>query len=197
MSFIPLDIEVVFFFFEENYLIQGKHIMASNLTETFTEVAEKIQEQMNKGNTRISVFAGATKMPIINNYALLFHTAFLQTIDEYNLALNDVRVMLKIIELMKFGNLVHISWTKIAKDLKIMPKNMSRHINKLKQAKLLLSEDGNIFLNPQIIAKGKFLQKGDDDTIKLLEKGAEALEGTNIKPNILTPKMQNGNKNDN
>lgn len=164
--------------------------MASNLTETFTEVAEKIQEQMDKGNTRISVFTGASKMPIINNYALLFHTAFLQTIDDYNLALNDVRVMLKIIELMKFGNIVHISWTKVAKDLKILPKNMTRHINKLKKAKLLLDDDGNIFLNPQIIAKGKFIQHGDDETIKLLEKGAQALEGTNIKPNIITPKMK-------
>lgn len=168
--------------------------MASNLTETFTEVAEKIQEQIDQGNTQISVFTSATKMPIINNYALLFHTAFLQTIDEYKLTLNDIRVMLKIIELMRFGNLVHISWTKIAKELKIMPKNMSRHINKLKKANLLLDDEGNIFLNPQIIAKGKFLQKGDENLVNLLEKGATALEGTNIKPNIITPKMQKENK---
>ena len=45
-------------------------------------------------------------------------------------------------------------------------------------------------MNPQIIAKGKFLQKGDENLIHLLEKGAEALEGTNVKPSILTPKMQ-------
>ena len=58
-------------------------------------------------------------MPIINNYALLIHTAFLQTINDYNLTLNDVKVMLKIIEYMKFGNLVHLSWSKVAEDLNI------------------------------------------------------------------------------
>lgn len=168
--------------------------MPSTLTDTLAEVAERVQEQIDKHNTNISIFTGSTKMHIINNYALLFHTAFLQTIDDYNLSLNDVRVMLKIIELMKFGNLVHMSWTKIAKDLKIIPKNMSRYINKLKQAKLIIDDDGNIFLNPQIIAKGKFTIH-DEKSVHLLEKGAEALEGTNVKPSILTPKMKEKKQN--
>ena len=74
--------------------------------------------------------------------------------------------------------------------LKYKRNNITRHVSKLKQAKLIIDDDGNIFLNPQIIAKGKFLQKGDENLIHLLEKGAEALEGTNVKPSILTPKMQ-------
>lgn len=164
--------------------------MPSNFTETLTEISEKVQAEIDKGNAQISIFTGATKMPIVNNYALLFHTAFLQTIDDYKLSLNDVRVMLKIIEYMKFGNLVHMSWTKLGKDLGISSKNISRHITKLRNAKLILDDDGNIYLNPQIVAKGKFLQKGDEDLEKLLDKGAEALEGTNIKPNIITPKMK-------
>lgn len=168
--------------------------MTTDLTATLTEVTEKVQAEIDKGNTHISIFTGASKMPIINNYALLFHTAFLQTINDYNLTLNDVKVMLKIIEYMKFGNLVHLSWSKVAEDLNIKRNNITRHVSKLKQAKLIIDDDGNIFLNPQIIAKGKFLQKGDENLIHLLEKGAEALEGTNVKPSILTPKMQKEKK---
>lgn len=165
-----------------------------NLLEALGEVADKVQEQMDKNNTQISIHSGPARMPIINNYALLFNTAFLQTLDDYKLTLNDVRVMLKIIEYMKFGNLVHVSWAKLAIDIGIKPQNITRHIKKLKTAKLLLDDNGNVFLNPQIIAKGKFIAKGDEDTMRLLDLGAQALEGTNIKPNIMTPKMREKQK---
>lgn len=160
-----------------------------NIASALTEVAENIQDHLDKNNTNISIYSGPTKMPIVNNFALLFHSSFLETIDEYKLSLNDIRVVLKIIDYMKFGNLIHISWSKIALDLNIKPNNITRHISKLKKAKLIIDDSGNIYLNPQIIAKGKFLQQ-DKELKEILNKGAEILEGTTISPNIITKEIR-------
>ena len=132
------------------------------------------------------------RMPIVNNFALIFHNTFLFTIDDYNLSRNDIRVMLKIIDLMKFGNLVKLSWADVARSLGIPEKNIIRHIKKLRDAHLLIDDEGgNTYLNPQIIAKGKFLQKNGDETlIQLLDLGAKAMEDTAMSPNIITPNIR-------
>lgn len=156
-------------------------------------VAEGIQEHLDKGNKSINVFTAPARMPIINQFCLLFYQSFLDTIDEYQLKLNDIRVILKILEKMQFGNLVKLSWSDIARSLKMNPTNINRHIKKLKDAALLIEDEGgNTYLNPQIIAKGKFLQNNEDaKIIELLNLGADALDGTNIKPSIMTDKIKN------
>lgn len=160
-------------------------------TDILTKAAEAITEHLEDKND-VNVFTMPARMPIVNNFVLLFYNSFLQTIDEYNLSRNDIRVMLQIVDLMKFGNLVKLSWSEVAKMLNIPPKNMSRHINNLKSASLLIDDiHGNTYLNPQIISKGKFLKKGDnEELIRILDLGAEALEKTGRKPNIKTPRMQ-------
>lgn len=169
---------------------------AKDSTSALEAIADSLQETMKNGNKQVNVFTAPARMPIVNQFALIFHNNFLLTIDDYNLRLNDIRVMLKIIDLMKFGNLVKLSWSDVARSLRIDPTNMGRHIKKLKQAKLLIEDEGgNTYLNPQIIAKGKFIQeKEDQQLIKILNIGAEALEGTNIKPSIITKKIKNKEK---
>lgn len=165
-----------------------QHRQATGILE---DIAKSIDDHLDEKND-VNVFAMPARMPIVNNFVLLFYNAFLQTIDDYGLTLNDVRVMLKIIDLMKFGNLVKISWTDVAKGLGISHTNMPRHLKKLRAAQLLIDdENGSTFLNPQIISKGKFLKKGDnEELIRILDLGAEALEKTGRKPNIKTPRMQ-------
>ena len=93
---------------------------------------------------------------------------------------------------MKFGNLVKLSWADVARSLGIPEKNIIRHIKKLRDAHLLIDDEGgNTYLNPQIIAKGKFLQKNGDETlIQLLDLGAKAMEDTAMSPNIITPNIR-------
>ena len=162
-------------------------------TDVLQSVVDGIQEQFDKGNKSVNVFTAPARMPIVNQFALIFHNNFLMTIDEYKLALNDIRIMLKIIDLMKFGNLVKLSWSDVARSLDIDPTNMGRHIKKLKKAALLIEDNGgNTYLNPQIIAKGKFLENSSDKTlIEILNIGADAIDGTNVTPSIITDKIRN------
>ena len=158
-----------------------------------TTIAQGINEHLDTNND-VNVFSMPARMPIVNNFVLLFYNSFLQSIDDYNLSINDVRVMLKIVDLMKFGNLLKLSWSSVGRSLGIAPKNMVRHVSKLKDARLLINDaDGNTYLNPQICSKGKFLQKlgkNGNELIKVLELGADALQGTNIEPSIVTPSMR-------
>lgn len=161
-------------------------------TTALTEVAQKLQSTLDEGHKTVNVFAMPARMPIVNQFALLFHTSLLETIDEYNLTLNDLRVILKVIELMQFGNLVKISWLDVGKALNIKKQNMSKHVRNLKASGLLITHEGATYLNPQIIAKGKFLQQRGQETEDLkhlLNAGAEALEGSSRSPSILTPEL--------
>ena len=157
-----------------------------------SELLVDVQQKMDESDGRINVYTAPSKMPIINEFALLFFSAFLSVIDEFKLTRNEIRLTLKIIEMMRFGNLVKLSWSSVGESLGINRPNMVKHVKALKEAQLLIEDDGgNIYLNPQIIAKGKFLPgKGDEDIERLLDLGAEALKGTSANPSIVTPKMR-------
>lgn len=161
--------------------------MSRNVESSLLDVVENIQNQMDTTNAQIFVYSGKRKMQIVNEFAIMFGTAFLQCIDDYNLSRNDIRVVLKIIEYMKFGNLVRMSYSSIAKDLNIDKSNISKTIKKLRENKLIITDNGNDYLNPHVIAKGNFI---DDSGERLLNKAAEELEGTNISPSIITSKMR-------
>ena len=165
--------------------------MKASAESILQDVANSIDEHLEESKS-VNVFSMPARMPIVNNFALIFHNTFLFTIDDYNLSRNDIRVMLKIIDLMKFGNLVKLSWADVARSLGIPEKNIIRHIKKLRDAHLLIDDEGgNTYLNPQIIAKGKFLQKNGDETlIQLLDLGAKAMEDTAMSPNIITPNIR-------
>ena len=160
--------------------------------KAFTSMLDDIQQKMDETNSNINVITTPSKMPIMNQFVLMFFAAFLSLIDEFKLTRNDIRVILKILEIMQFGNLVRVSWTRLGKSIGITPTNMGRHVKTLKDSKLLIEdEDGNIYLNPQVIAKGKFLSSRQNaDIDRLLDLGADALKGTSATPSILTPKMR-------
>ena len=167
-------------------------MITQDAEKAISSLLADVQQKIDESDGRINVYTSPSKMPIMNEFAILFCSAFLSTIDDYNLSRNEIRLTLKIIEMMRFGNLVKLSWTDVGKSLEIKRNNMPRHVKALKDAKLLVEDEGgNIYLNPQIIAKGKFLPaKGDKDIERLLDLGAEALEGTGIKPNIITPTIR-------
>lgn len=167
-----------------------------NSMAAFEEIAEDIQQKLEDGNKQVNVFTAPARMPIVNQFALIFHNNLLLTLDEYKLTLNDLRVILKIIDLMKFGNLVKLSWSDVARSLGINPQNMNRHINKLRKAHLLIDDEGgNTYLNPQIIAKGKFIQgKQDQQLIEVLNLGADAIEGSGRTPSIITERIRRKQK---
>lgn len=165
--------------------------MSRDMENSLKDLLENVQDHIDSTNSQVFVYTGKRKMQIINEFAILFVTAFLQCIDDYNLTRNDIRVMLKIIEYMKFGNLLRMSYSSIAKDLNIDKSNVSKTIKKLKENKLIITINGSDYLNPHVIAKGSFIDEGGE---MLLNQAADELEGSNITPSILTPHLRKKSK---
>lgn len=161
----------------------------SQAQNVLTQAADKLQEQLEKNpNTSVNIYMGKARLPIANNYVILFYHALYTVIDDYDLSRNEIRTMLKILEYMQFGNLISMSQKKLGEDLKINKGRMSTIMKRLKTCGLILDDSGNLYLNPQVIAKGKFLDKQEET---LLEKGAEVLqEKLRLGPNILTEKLR-------
>lgn len=167
----------------------------NNAHDVLATMTEGLQDKMDETNSKVNVFVARAKMPIVNQFVLLFYQSFLFTIDEYNLSRNEIRTILKILEYAQFGNLIQLSYTKLAKDLGMDKSNCSKIMKKLKTTGLLIDEDGNMFLNPQIIAKGNFLKLDEIENERLLNKGAELLEKTiGLAPNILTRELRKKSK---
>ena len=164
----------------------------SDAENAMSYLLEGVQEKLDESGGNLNIYTAPSKMPIVNQFALLFASAFLSLIEEFKLSRNDLRVLIKIIELMQFGNVIKLSWNTVGTSLGITSNNIVRHVKTLKDAKLILEDDdGSLFLNPQIIAKGKFLSsKGEGDMERLLDIGAEALKGTSAEPSIITPKIR-------
>jgi hypothetical protein len=70
--------------------------------------------------------------------------------------LTDVRVLVGICEIAKFGNLIGLNQTVLADKLGMKKSNMSKCISKLCAENILIKSEFGLFINPTIIVKGKF-----------------------------------------
>lgn len=162
----------------------------SSSDEALNEILDNIQNNMDEKNSDLNVFIGKEKMDICNDFVILFYNSLLNIINEYNLSKTDIKAVLQILEYMQYGNLVRMSYAQLARDIGIDPSNINKIIKKLKQSYLLIERNNNLYLNPHIIAKGRFKKK-DNDAKELLEYSAELLDGTSVKPSILTKNIKN------
>ena len=152
-------------------------------------ILDNIQNNMDEKNSDLNIFIGKERMDIRNDFVILFYNSLLSIINEYNLSKTDIKAILKILEYMQYGNLIRMSYAQLARDIGVDPSNINKTIRKLKQSKLLIEKDSNLYLNPHVISKGKFKNK-DDEAKELLEYSAQLLEDLNLEPSILTPNLR-------
>lgn len=161
----------------------------SSSEKALSGILDNIQNNMDEKNSDLNIFIGKDRMDICNDFVILFYNSLLNIINEYNLSKTDIKAILKILEYMQYGNLIRMSFAQLARDIGIDPSNINKTIKKLKQSKLLIDKESNLYLNPHVISKGKFKNK-DEEARELLEYSAELLENSNISPSILTPKLR-------
>ena len=149
-----------------------------NATEALTDVAQNLQDQMDKKDARTNVIVAQNRMQTINEYAFLFATNLDSIIDKYNLNKSEIRVVLKLIQYMYFGNLLSFSNNRLAMDLKIDKGNISRILKKLKKTELIIEDNGNLYFNPHIACKGTLDERKPDDR-RLLDYSAMVLDEYN------------------
>lgn len=164
--------------------------MSANAEDALTSLLTQLQSQMDSKNAKLFVSSGRFRMKILNEFALMFASAFLQTIDDYKLTRNDIRIVLKIIEYAQYGNLLRMSYTTLANDLNIDRADISKSIKRIKKSQLIIDIDGSLYLNPHIICKGRF-NTADENDEKIINKSADALEGSNRLPSIETKYIKN------
>lgn len=157
------------------------------LSQFVNELSKRLEE--NPG-TDINVNSGFERMDIIpNTFSLLFHSNLKYLIQEYNLKTTEIVALLQINEYMQYGNLIQMSYSKLARDIGIDPRNITRTIKKLKACKIIIEKDGNSYINPQVIIKGRFRKK-DEESNELIELGSKLGEEVGIDTNIYTKKMR-------
>ena len=152
-------------------------------------ILDNIQNNMDEKNSDLNIFIGKERMDIRNDFVILFYNSLLSIINEYNLSKTDIKAILKILEYMQYGNLIRMSYAQLARDIGVDPSNINKTIRKLKQSKLLIEKDSNLYLNPHVMSQGKFKNK-DDEAKELLEYSAQLLEDLNLEPSILTPNLR-------
>lgn len=154
------------------------------------QVAEDIQNAINDKNADVHVHTGYEKMDIPpNSFILLFYSSLKSLIREFHLSPTDIVALLQIAEYMEYGNLFRMSYAQLARDIGIDPRNLSKTVKKLKDSKILIEHDGNSYINPQVLIKGRFKRK-DEKGNKLIEYGAKLFDEIGYSPNIFTSKMR-------
>lgn len=149
-----------------------------NATEALADVAQNLQEQMDKKDARTNVIVAQNKMQTINEYAFLFATNLSSIIKHYDLTKREIVVVLKLIEYMYFGNLLSFSNNRLAEDLNIDKANISRILKRLKKTELIVEDNGNLYFNPHIACKGTLDERKPDDC-RLIDYSAIVLDEYN------------------
>lgn len=146
-----------------------------NANDTLIDVAQGLQKHMDHKEARSNVIIAKNRMQTFNEYAFLFASNINSIIDQYNLNRSEIRVVLKLIEYMYFGNLLSFSNSKLAKDLNLDPSNCSKIVKRLKKTELIVEDDGNLYFNPHIACKGTLDEKHPEDR-KLIDYSAVILD---------------------
>lgn len=167
----------------------------NNANEALADIAQNLQDQMDEKNAKATVIIGKNKMQTLNEYAFLFAANLNSVIDDYDLSKQEIRIVLKLIEYMYFGNLLSFSNSRLAKDLKMDPSNVSKAVKRLKDSELIVNDCGNLFFNPHIACKGT-LDERIPEMGRILDYSAIVLEEHHSKatPSIATRNIRNKNR---
>jgi hypothetical protein len=116
---------------------------------------EKLEDGISGIEDAIVIIAGK-RLQVNTEFVMLFYQAIGKLIDQKRVTLSDVRVLIGICEIAKFGNLISLNQTALANHLGMKKSNMSKCISKLSAENILIKADFGLFINPTIIVKGKF-----------------------------------------
>lgn len=165
-----------------------------NTVETaLDEIKDAIQEGIDRNGGEFNLFVSTgqkkERMNLVNPFAFLFYENLLDIIDECNLSRLEIRAILKILSYMEFGNLVRMSYSQLMRDIGSDPSNGSKVIKRLREAKVLVEVNGNTYLNPHLILKGRIKSK-DAASQEVIERAADELVEFGVSPSVMTKGLE-------
>lgn len=163
----------------------------SNANATLVDIANSLQQHMDEKNAKANVIISKCRMQTINEYVILFVNNFTSIVKTYNLTKGDIMVVMKILEYMRFGNLISVTNSTLANDLEMDKGNISRIMKKLKATELIVEVNGSIFFNPHIACKGTLDERKPDECY-LIDYTSDVLEKyqSSATPSIATKNIR-------
>jgi predicted XRE-type DNA-binding protein len=118
----------------------------------------------------ITIFVGKGTAKTNEPFVILFYQSFIRLIVDENLTLTDLKVMLKILDFVSVGNVVHLTHAEIAATMEIKRPQVSKAIKNLIMANLLIqSPKKSLFVNPTIMCKENLRSAKKSQAYKLAE----------------------------
>lgn len=173
-----------------------RKVVKQKAEKTLQEVCESINTKLAMGQGDVNVNIGKRRRRLLNEFVYLFYASFLEIIEAFDLQKTEIKIILKILDLMQYGNLVVLNQSSLARELKIDPRNMSKYMKKLRDSTVLIDVDGHCYINPHLLAKGKFLINGHDESEQLLNKAYNVMCTVDQEEliSILTPHIKKAMK---
>jgi len=135
---------------------------------TKEEIYENVEEKQKLGDVNVIVSNQSYKQKTNNHFVILFHNVLEYVITEYQLKLNDIKIILSILKLMEIGNAINITQKRISIDTGINIVSINRSYKNLLKASILLKDDyGSYYFNPQIVSNMNLKKIKEYDSYKL------------------------------
>lgn len=126
-------------------------INKSNPTESLVKIAECLKDRQDI----VTVYKRLTKHEYIQEFVCMFMTNMSSIMEKYRLNMTELRIFFKLASYMEFGNKIKVKQKYLGEELDIKPANISKAIKRLKEIEILLEVNGELYFNPQLLAKGK------------------------------------------
>lgn len=141
---------------------------------------EKIEDGLNSIDDAVVIVAGK-KVRVNTEFVMMFYSSVASLIDAKKVNLTDVRVLLGICEIARFGNLIGLNQSVLATQLGMKKQNMSKCITKLTNSNILIKSEFGLFLNPSLIVKGKFTNIDPEMWDETIKRGFKSPLDTGIR----------------
>lgn len=160
--------------------------------EGIEKLNHEISQTIKEGGDLNVITSRRKKLVPLNSFVILFAQAFLTAIEKCDLGIKEVKLMLKIIDYAKYGNLINLPRKRLMEDLGISKYSLSRSLRKLHDSGMLMTIDDVLYFNPQLISKGNLFDFcNNEELIEITEVGAKIMgETLDLPPNLMTKKMK-------
>lgn len=104
---------------------------------------------------KISIAKEKRNLKPLNGFVMLFYENFEHLLINKALKGSEVAILTILINQMAYGNQLAIKQSGIARKLGVSAPYVSKVFKKFKQIGIILEDEDGVYLNPQIVAKGK------------------------------------------
>lgn len=120
---------------------------------------KSVKTQSGDGDVEVKV-SKQRKIIKANDFCMVFYQNIGKLLSDGTLQItrNDMRVLFKLLEYTKLGNLLSYSQTQIATELGMTRQSVNRSMGNLKKKDVILETERGTFFNPLIICKGGYNQ---------------------------------------